>query len=225
MTHPIHTPAMRVATVGAGILLIALAIGGCQPAAGPSGGAPSPGLGTVAATASATPSSTPAPSPPSAAASPTPGGSPSPAPGASATPSPSAGPRDVTLGQILAAPTNRRFERFGSSALHLKRVWSAAEGLGGSCEPSSADIGWLECGLIQDLLHRSRNDQGPGLGLFVDPASGVKIPERAVLPGAWVGVVGHFGDLAADQCAPAARDDCRDRFVVDAFTILPLPDG
>jgi hypothetical protein len=208
---------MRKPAVGTGIVLIALALAGCQPAAAPSAVAPSL---EPAPSAQAAPSPTPASSP-SVAVSPASSAPPGASPSAASIPSPTAGPRHVKLGLILATSPSRRFERFGSGALHLARVWSAAEGLGGSCEPSSPSIGWLECGLIEGLIHRSRNDTGPALGLFVDPASGVKIPERAVLPGAWVQVIGHFGDPSSDQCAPGARDDCRDRFVVESFTILP----
>lgn len=194
---------------------MAVLVAGCQPGGG--SGAP---VTTAPVAASTTPLPGVGSNQPSAGeASPTS----TPIPSAVETPgaSPSSSSAAIDLARIVSTPAGRRFETFGSSPIRLTRVWSGAEGLGGACSPSSPAIGWLECGLIDGLLHADPADQGPGLGLFVRPGSGVKIPSSAILPGAWVNVVGHFGDPAARRCAAARRGACRDRFVVDSFTVRP----
>jgi hypothetical protein len=161
------------------------------------------------------PSSTPALVTPAPAPSPTP----LVAPSSAAVPTPEASPtvRVVDLQTILEVPEGDRFETFGEEPIHLESVWSPADlGMGGTCLPSDA---WLECGLQDWVIQPSPDSfpgdyDGPRLDLFYGPGIRERLGRDLRHGEGPLGVVGHFGDLASQDCRPVNRDACRDQFVV-----------
>jgi len=101
---------------------------------------------------------------------------------------------------------------YGNAELTFEAFYSELPegGLGGTnCTRESA-IMWLYCPDQGYYQVRAQPDAVP-MTLYVDPASGVTLPER----GTWLRITGAFDHPDAAQCAPAARGDTKQ---------LPLPD-
>jgi len=97
--------------------------------------------------------------------------------------------------------------------------------LSSGCPPGPVQDGmpWLACGSAYELL--ASPEGPPGLGLFVDPGSGVDLD---AVRGRWVRVTGHFDDPAAADCTfePDPGYEvllCRSRFVVESIEPTTAP--
>jgi hypothetical protein len=96
----------------------------------------------------------------------------------------------------------------------------------GCGDPRVTDDGlpWLACGTAAELL-ASPDGPGPGLGLFLDPGSGIDL---ASVRGRWVRVTGHFDDPAAVDCTFEPDPGyavllCRSQFVVESIELTLAP--
>lgn len=171
------------------------------------GGAPSPAL---------------EPSPPPIVASATaPGTAPAPSPTPASTPTAaaSAALRAIDVAAIVAVPVAGRFETFGSEPVHLERAWSPQDlGLGGTCADATTPVAWLECGNADWMFTPAADWRGPALEIFFEPGLRERLGRDLWLGEGPLDVVGHFGDPAAEGCAAANVDACRDRFVATAIT-------
>jgi hypothetical protein len=115
----------------------------------------------------------------------------------------------------------------GASRTYVGWLPEASYETGLGCgDPRVTDDGlrWLSgCGPAAELL--ASPDGPPGLGLFVDPGSGIDLD---AVRGRWVRVTGHFDDPAAVDCTfePDPGYEvllCRSRFVVESIepTLAP----
>ncbi len=104
-------------------------------------------------------------------------------------------------------------------------------GLGGACAVDSS-IAWLYCvNIAYDEVWATDSYTGPQARLFVDPASGVELPDR----GQWLRITGTYDHPHSPDCAAAhelvgefgsAEDavlDCRTHFVVSAVEVTSAP--
>lgn len=130
----------------------------------------------------------------------------------------------------------QRLTCYGDSRITFRGWWPvlpADAGLGGTCGVSDATPRWLACQNINYVrLAISPTDGGTGLlAVYIDPATGVEMPER----GRWVEVSAHLDDPAAQLCYdPDATYDagvdpaglilgCRGRLAVDSAKVVDGP--
>jgi hypothetical protein len=126
--------------------------------------------------------------------------------------------RSLDLAAIVAVPIAGRFEAFGSEPIHLERAWSPRDlGLGGTCADATAPVAWLECGNADWMFQPAADWRGPALEVFFEPGLRERLGRDLWLGEGPLDVVGHFGDPAAERCAAADVDACRDRFVATAI--------
>ena len=104
-------------------------------------------------------------------------------------------------------------------------------GLGGACA-ADPSVAWLYCtNIAYDEVWATDTYLGPQQRLFVDPDSGVELPER----GQWLRITGSFDHPAAAACDEANQDVgffeddgeavlmCRTHFVVSAVEVTSAP--
>ena len=104
----------------------------------------------------------------------------------------------------LARGDMERLGCYQDATVTVRGWWPASpgEGLGGACA-SGPPAGWLYCSNINYnlvLMDDMEHDEGVGLKVYIDPESGVTMPQR----GQWIEIVGHFDDPAAQGYAENA---------------------
>jgi hypothetical protein len=124
---------------------------------------------------------------------------------------------------------------YGDAELTFEAFYSELPegGLGGTDCTGETAIMWLYC-LDQGYYQVTSSPGAMAMTLFVDPASGVTLPER----GSWLLITGAFDHPDAARCAAAALDDnkqsplpdpeqavlgCRTHFVVTAVEETAAP--
>jgi hypothetical protein len=139
-------------------------------------------------------------------------------------------PEQVAAG-FLELPQRVPLGCYGSSPISFTGFYPAPPD-GGPGEPCAVDhaVAWLYC-VGPASVWSSPDEAQAFLGLHVDPASGVVLPE----PDQWLRVTGAFDHPEAPMCAEAeavASDDpdpdlavleCRVRFVVHGVEVTSAP--
>jgi hypothetical protein len=131
----------------------------------------------------------------------------------------------LTIEQISEMQSTLRLVCWSGHELTFRAWWPATPPEARICTEIDQAIGWLMCeNLGINALTANDADGWARLNLSLDPASGVKMPER----GQWVEVVGRFDAPAASLCAagapPGVLDpevlvfSCRTKFVPTSVT-------
>ena len=120
----------------------------------------------------------------------------------------------------------QRLVCYGNDSITFRGYWPTLPpdaGLGGVCELPHGEPAWLECPTYTALDPQASGGEGSlgYLPLYVDPGTGVAMPER----GRWVEVTAHLDDPAAEGCATPNPPDldaaqhllqCRSKLVVES---------
>ncbi|MGZ8564084.1 MAG: hypothetical protein ACXWWU_10755 [Candidatus Limnocylindria bacterium] len=137
---------------------------------------------------------------------------------------------------VIGVTDLMRLACFGSDAFTFRAWWPEIPddaGLGGACV-QDAPSGWLICHTMYDvvMIDDSQDFGGIGLGVSIDPASGVSMPER----GTWLELTVHLDDPTAQSCdddavGVMAEEQmpeawvlfCRGKMVVESVTAVDGP--
>lgn len=138
---------------------------------------------------------------------------------------------------IIGRTNFQRLACFGADAFTFRAWWPEIPddaGLGGACASQDEPSGWLVCENVSAagiVIDDSEPFGGLGLNVYVDPDSGVTMPER----GTWVELTVHLDDPAAQGCDEAALAHggeetaelyvlrCRGKMVVESVAAVDGP--
>lgn len=141
---------------------------------------------------------------------------------------------DAETNEFLSLPFRMPLVCYGSDEITFTAFYPDLPddaGLGGACA-ADPSIAWLYCtNIAYEEVWPTETYTGPQQRLFVDPDSGVELPER----GQWLRITGSFDHPDAAGCAEANQqvgffeDDgeavlmCRIHFVVSAVEVTSAP--
>ena len=107
---------------------------------------------------------------------------------------------------VIGVTDLMRLACFGSDSFTFRAWWPPAPddaGLDVPCLAQDRPSGWLMCQQLHDaivMIDDTQDAGGIGLRVYIDPASGVSMPER----GTWLDLTVHLDDPAAQSCGDDA---------------------
>jgi hypothetical protein len=141
---------------------------------------------------------------------------------------------DTQTNAFLSLPYRMPLVCYGSDEITFTAFYPELPddaGLGGACADPS--VGWLYCAnLAYDQVWPTETYTGGAVQLFVDPASGVNLPDR----GQWLRITGAYDHPDSADCARANQEGiglyendgqavlaCRSHLVVTAVEVTSAP--
>lgn len=141
---------------------------------------------------------------------------------------------DAETNEFLSIPLRLPLVCYGADEITFTAFYPELPddaGLGGACADPS--VGWLYCANIAyDVVWSTDTYTGAATQLYVDPASGVGLPDR----GQWLRITGAYDHPDAADCARANQEgiglysdddhavlECRTHFVVSEVEVTSAP--